>query len=89
MAFLSDFEFNFNIFQITRLENVLKSDEAKDMLGEALDPSASDFGAGLLDMLSAAPAVLDSGNKFSSSLCKTYRAKRKIIYWKLLYLDLL
>jgi len=43
------------------LENVLKSDEAKDILGEALDQSSAEFGTGLIDMLSSAPAVLDSG----------------------------
>ena len=60
-------------FQITRLENVLKSEEAKDLLGEALDPSGSDFGTGLIDMLSTAPSVLDSGRKtFVAQTLKHY-----------------
>ena len=54
--------FSLNIcVQFSRLENVLKSDEAKDLLDEALDPSAADFGAGLIEMLSNVQPGLESG----------------------------
>ena len=49
----------FTSFQFARLENVLKSDEAKGLLDEALDPSSADFGAGLIEMLSNAQPGLE------------------------------
>ena len=47
-----------------RLETVLKSEEAKDILGEVLEPSGVDAGAGILDILSSASSSLETGNIF-------------------------
>ena len=46
-------------FQLSRLENVLKTDEGKAFLGP--DPNVADFGAGLLDMLSNEHTGLEQG----------------------------
>jgi len=43
----------------------LKSDEAKSLLDEVLDPNATDFGAGLLDMLNNVQPGLEPGERKS------------------------